>query len=546
MAKNYLSLLLVVIVSAFASVNAQDAPVLTFNIPSQNNIRNNRFLMNPSFSFVRENNTNVTLYHRSQWVQFDDSPKVYMLSFNGRFSDRAGFGVGVYQQNLGVISSFGGVGNYAYNIRLRERMNLTLGVNVAYYSSGVNKNRTITETQDPVLMAMRNNSLVSIKPGFNFSYRGFDIGAYAENLVEYDFKSNEMVEKYSEKKYSGHLIYTGAMGDRKDILEGGEFRVGLGGDYNDEGVKLNGMLLVDFPRIGWLQTSLHNYYGAGLGAGFHLTKRLSLGYTYERTLKEGLANLGPSHELTMVFKIGERATAELNNTPVDTTATALEDETDIADLLADEDEAVKPDFDKDVELEKLKMELDDDDLYLLEVLEKEDSLATVKKTDFDRKVKNLVEYAKREKEAKKLAAEKQELLNDILGTAPEDKKIGSDTIFAETAPKGENEIKEYYSKKTSKPRKKLQKVNKLTVDGMDSGYYIIANVFSTQENADKFIKQLRSKGFKDAGYFVNSANNFRYVYLKMHKSRSEALIAYYSNMNNTYFDTIWIGSINLK
>ena len=89
MAKNYAILFLVFIVSAFGfDVQAQDAPVLTFNIPAQNNLRYNRFLLNPAFSFVRENNTNISLFHRNQWVQFDDSPKVYMLSYSGRFTER--------------------------------------------------------------------------------------------------------------------------------------------------------------------------------------------------------------------------------------------------------------------------------------------------------------------------------------------------------------------------------------------------------------------------------------------------------------------------
>lgn len=540
MAKNYFILLLLLAAATFTKVNAQDAPVLTFDLPAQNNIRFNRFLMNPTFSYVRENNRYVSLYHRSQWIQFDDSPKVYMLGYTGRFAENAGFGIGIYQQNIGVITSFGGVGNYAYNIMLFEDMNLTLGVNVAYYSSGVNKNRTITESPDPVLMAMRNNSLASIKPGINLSYRGFDFGLYAENFVEYDFKSNEMVEDYSDKTYSGHLMYTGNMNHMTGLLEGGMFRVAAGGEMNGDGFNINGALLVDFPRIGWLQTSVHDYYGVGVGAGFHLTKRLSLGYVYERTMKEGLVNLGPTHELTMIFNI--------NDAPMGRQVEPVEDlkikkdplSGDLQEMEFDEtaDADIEPEFDKEAELEKLKMELDDDSLPLLEILMKEDSLSTARKADFEKKVKNLMDYSQRENQVK---AGEQLRFNPETGAVEVERK--ADSIASK---KVEKEIKEFYSTKTSKPRKSIKKVNKLTIDGLDAGYYIIANVFSTQQNANKFVKQLRSKGFKDAGYFINPNNNFRYVYLKMHTSWRDAMIAYYSNMNNTYFDTIWIGSINFK
>ncbi|MBC8643537.1 hypothetical protein H9W95_03970 [Flavobacterium lindanitolerans] len=54
---------------------------------------------------------------------------------------------------------------------------------------------------------------------------------------------------------------------------------------------------------------------------------------------------------------------------------------------------------------------------------------------------------------------------------------------------------------------------------------------------------MRNRGI-ETSYFINPKNNFRYVYLKKHSSRREALISYYSNVDNSYFDPIWIMSIN--
>jgi len=92
MIKNYLVLSFFIFSASFMKVSAQDAPVLTFNLPSQNNLKFNRFLQNPAFSFVREDNTYISLYHRNQWIQFDDSPKVYMLAYTGKFSERLELG----------------------------------------------------------------------------------------------------------------------------------------------------------------------------------------------------------------------------------------------------------------------------------------------------------------------------------------------------------------------------------------------------------------------------------------------------------------------
>lgn len=643
--------LLLAVLTAFA-VRAQDAPVLTFSLPMQNNLKYNRFLINPAFSFVREDNAYISMYHRNQWVQYDDSPKVYMLATSGKFTDRAGFGFGIYQQTLGVITSFGGVGNYAYNVKINEKFNLTLGFNVAYYNSGVDKNRAITEEPDPLILAMRNNSLLSIKPGINVSYKQFDFGLYAENLVDYDFKSAKMAKDYANKTYSGHIMYTHQMSALKDLFQESEFRLLVRGKTSEEfGFGLSGSLLVNFPKFGWLQTGIDDYYGVAFGAGLHFTKRLSLGYTYERITKDGLVNLGPTHEITMTFSFKDRDIARKeflekakdSLKPKDTLA-ALEEK--LKDELKEEAKdsvapasKTNPEFDNKAEIEKLKMELDPESQHLLEELVKEDSLAKVKKAEFDQKVKNLKEYAKREKEAKekdgpnkpielknikqskrvenpktledlkyaedgyyvvskdinakdddkevriekhrsfteaanasekKRASGKEKSVyivhvdnnpnpvleeqikdNEITNTLQNEKQLQPQSKNAVTSVpdvksetlKTEEDIKEFFSDKTAKPRETLKKVNKLSVDGMEPGYYIIANVFSGQENAENFISKLGERGVK-TGIFLNPKNNMRYVYLKKHTTWREALISYYSNVDNTYFDPIWIMSIN--
>ena len=94
-------------------------------------------------------------------------------------------------------------------------------------------------------------------------------------------------------------------------------------------------------------------------------------------------------------------------------------------------------------------------------------------------------------------------------------------------------------------RQTPNKADALLIKDVEPGYYVIANVFSEQENTDKFLKKMKDRGVQ-ADYFKNPANGFRYVYLKKHSSWREALISYYSNVNNTYFETVWLMSINVN
>jgi uncharacterized membrane protein len=81
------------------------------------------------------------------------------------------------------------------------------------------------------------------------------------------------------------------------------------------------------------------------------------------------------------------------------------------------------------------------------------------------------------------------------------------------------------------------------IDGSGSGYYLIANVFANPNNANRFVKLLNSFGLS-ASYFINPKNNYRYVYLKKHDSWTNALISYYSKLNDAYNDKMWIMRVN--
>ena len=165
--KSKIAAFLLMILSITAVKSQEETPFISFEVPSQNLLKFNRFLINPTFSTVREDNSYINLYHRNQWVQFEDSPEIYLASYSGRIGDRTGLGLGVYQQKLGVISNFGILANYAYGVRLAEKSNLTFGFNLSFFSSGLDGDEVISGEIDPVLLELNNSSLLSFQPGFN-------------------------------------------------------------------------------------------------------------------------------------------------------------------------------------------------------------------------------------------------------------------------------------------------------------------------------------------------------------------------------------------
>jgi hypothetical protein len=75
------------------------------------------------------------------------------------------------------------------------------------------------------------------------------------------------------------------------------------------------------------------------------------------------------------------------------------------------------------------------------------------------------------------------------------------------------------------------------------GYYIVANVFEINENANNFIKKLKYKQLQPK-VMINTLNNYKYVYLKRVDSLEEAQSLFDTKFNNKYDSKIWILSVN--
>jgi hypothetical protein len=265
---------------------------------------------------------------------------------------------------------------------------------------------------------------------------------------------------------------------------------------------------------------------------------------------------------------------------------------------------IKPD-NKDAEIEKLRMTLDEKNIKFLDMIVKDDSIAKLKKEDYEKRIVNMMAYIQRLENTaqKKEECNCEETIETTVITettttvrkneknaATEGSKKDISTILAESEsasdinvvkinnktitsnkenkndinaklsalkPNTNNnnqsktkftltdeEIKNYYSKLTTKQRTTAKR-NYLEVANQDPGYYIMANVFSDTALADNFMIQLKKLGIK-AYYFDNPKNKFRYVYLRKHDNWSDALISYYTNVDNSYFDTIWIMNININ
>ncbi|MEM8926580.1 MAG: PorP/SprF family type IX secretion system membrane protein [Bacteroidota bacterium] len=592
--RKYSPLLLLLFFFSLGTVSAQEeTPFIAYDVPSQNLLKFNRFLLNPTFSTVREDKSYINLFHRNQSVSFDDNYQTYFLSYSGRIGDRSGVGLSLYTQREGLIDNFGLLANYAYGVKLSDKSNFTFGANFSYYNSGFNEGRANPVDDDPLLNSLDDSALITFQPGFNLSYGNFDLGMVADNLFDYNLKTSESITQFDEKTFTGHLQYTHQFKNSSGILESGRL-MPLARVRNVEGedISLSGSMILDLPKLGWLQAGYDEFYGAAAGIGFNLNKRLSLGYTVEKGLSNNFENFGVNHEISLAYSFvpnltEDRVLLEKNN----------------EDFASNEDKDVPIEelslTEKDLKIAELEKKLAENDAILDELLFRQDSIERTRKSDLERRFNTVMKMVRREtkgdqpeveEKAKQLYFQdveesgiarnisKTPISNSGLANTTASNRIiklkdqeksssvaqndeetkGLDRQLAKTsttkrikevrsleAPSKERKIEvvsnETKKDKTVAPKKYVRKTKfrDFSIPDVESGHYLIANVYKGTKYMNAFIESLKTKGV-EADYFTNPRNGMNYVYLKSFGSQADAIAAHKSNLNGEYHGDTWV------
>ncbi len=274
--------------------------IVALDIPVRNSLMFNRFEQNPTFSFVREQNKYITVTNKRELVQVEDAPETYLFNYAGRFRENIGAGIGLFQQNYGVFTNFGGLLNFAYNVRLEQDSNLTFGMNVGAYKSTLNTGKVVTNYKDPALENIPTNLLLTINPGLNYGTGFMDFGISLNNAVTYNFESSGLLEENPKQGFQGHVMYTGYFGGY-GFFDESRFSALARSEFQKDNSIYSGVLMLTVPKGIWAQVGYNNVYGASGGIGINITPQIAVEYNYEKPFY-GLSNLGSAHEITLAYR----------------------------------------------------------------------------------------------------------------------------------------------------------------------------------------------------------------------------------------------------
>ena len=533
------------------------------NISSKSTYHNqmffNRYLINPTFSLVRENKSYLNILHRNQYATFEDNSQNYFLGFSNKINDHTALGIGLYSQWSGVIQEFGFNANYATSVKLGEKSKLTFGTNITYFNEGIDKNRVIVADNDPQILEANKESKIAIQPGITLSVGRFDFGLYAEDLFKFNQTTNEFLTQLNDKSVKASLQYTHSFGTNRGLFAKGRLMPLLQvGRNQDNTLAYLGSVLLDLPKYGWLQTTVDDTFGLSMGMGFNLNEKMSLGYLMEKDIKQVDANLGWNHELSLAYTFknsestGSGKVADTSqDEKVDRIIRNYEDQ--ILALMEEKNNDKKSRKKKlkenlNVEVEDTKDLAYENRLILDELILRQDSLEKARNLQFEKRFETIVRILRNDlKQSIKASGESKLGLQHTAVASTTKKPVVAKKPVVTKKPVVEQKqlVAKNLNPKEHKDYVKLpiKVLNQSDIIGVKTGYYVIANVYKNKKYLKAFMGTLKEQGL-DAKQFYNKENGLYYVYLADFNFKKDAENAFVSNLNGKYRDEKWIMQVD--
>ncbi|HET8735581.1 MAG TPA: type IX secretion system membrane protein PorP/SprF, partial [Pricia sp.] len=354
-----------------------------------------------------------------------------------------------------------------------------------------------TETDDFILQ---------MAPGISLEVERLTLSLASENLLDYNFRAKEANTTKADKIFMSLLSYDFpiAMGSATNaFLRPSMYLRTLPGQANQVGF----YTLLNTDGY-WMQAGYNNFYGYSLGAGVTFFKRLSIGALAEFGTGASMVT-EPSFELMATYFLGK---PDARHKMVG------------HDLKEDgKEEAIAAEkLQKQLELEAEKERLAEQQAKEQEALAEAERMARQRETDSINKIRQTEAQQRRIDSVAQAMAAARKVEEAERTAAAKARKEAEVQPEVETKPQADEKYEEV-----------------ATEAGMLPGYYLIANVFGTQEYFNAFMADLKRKGIQPKS-FRRSTNGYNYVYLQRYKTLREAREARGSKYGGKYTGKTWI------
>ncbi len=249
----------------------------------------------------------ATLLHRSQWVGIDGAPKTQAFSIHSPMrNEKVGLGLSAINDRIGPSDEFYVDGNFSYTLFVGQagRMAFGMKAGVRVLNTDWSRGRYYQEG-DPLLNTNINNKInPTVGAGMYYYTDKWYAGMSIPNFIKYDYYDDIKEDAIASRMH--YYLIGGYVFDLSDNLKFKPAVLGkiVSGAPVTVDVSAN-FLIVEKVTLG---ASYRWDDSVSALAGFHITKNIFAGYSYDYSVTELQKYNNGSHELILKFNLWPKAT----------------------------------------------------------------------------------------------------------------------------------------------------------------------------------------------------------------------------------------------
>lgn len=458
----------------------------------------NPYLINPSYVGI-DGQSALSLMYRKQWMTIEGAPTLANFTLQAPATPRVGFGLSITNDVKGLLNNSAILLTFGYNVPLAKHSFIRFGISGGGSWNMVDLDKLGPEFDSDLALenVLDNNASLTGNAGISLHIKTFQLGAAMPTLFSPSYMSTEAFTITEVKPFQS-LIFNASnrfyFADDKHVFEP-YVLYRMNADLPPQ-LEFAGILHLN--HVIWLGGSYKQDFGISALGGIKLKNALAIGASYSLQ-NSGMNELNsPSFEISLNVLFGKRkknapvysfvnTVKEKEKKPVRKSASEL-----IAEKRKAEEEARKKRLEEQAREQK----------EAEEAKEKAEALARQQQEA----------EAKRVAEAQRLEAERkrEEALAQTTPPVVEEKTEETPPVV-ETPPVEDIGRHETF-KRGAHPKE------------LGAGDYVIAGVFSTEANANRYTAGLVKLGYM-AGYGFLTQKQLWYVYIyrsdDINQSRAE-------------------------
>jgi type IX secretion system PorP/SprF family membrane protein len=482
-------------------------------IPLYSNYFFTPFVYNPALS-GSEGVTSLTLLHRRQWSDVQGAPETSALALNGSLNEaKVGWSIYGFTDVTDIVQRMGAYGNYAYRLRLADNATLSFGLGAGYLRNDIDVSSVrVQDGAEPIITITNDRrGTFDLNTGVNLQIADFNIGFAVPQLIggsiEYNTDYRTPVNYSLIRHYLANARYDFKFdGDKMVLSPNVMVRVAENVPF-----QLDAGVLFSLKEYGYLGAMFRSDYAVTANVGLNLTEEITFGYAYDFSLNEFGPSLGTSHEFMLTYRFGSNKRNERLENEIKRLKQDQRKMRDQTEEIVDE------------KLEEFK------DEYRREIQKEIEEAAAKVQITAPANTNN-----GGGNQGGQPAGGNNTGNNNMGGNQGGGNQGGNNMNNGQAGNQGGNNAG------NGGQGMQYNAANQANnVAPGSKGYYIVAGVFSNQQNAEKLVRNLSGRGIQ-ARYFQDMNNFYYYVYMLKFDTYQEADRAKSSNLNGSYTGELWI------